>query len=40
MAAKEAMNTGIQDFTRPSKSDIYYIVNNAINKKMAIPVDP
>ena len=33
MAAKEAMNTGIQDFTRPSKSEIYYIVNNAINKK-------
>ena len=33
MAAKEAMNTGIQDFTRPSKSEIYYTVNNAINKK-------
>ena len=33
MAAKEAINTGIQDSTRPAKSEIYYIINNAINKK-------
>ena len=33
MAAKEAMTTGIQDPTRPSKSEIYYLINNAINKK-------
>ena len=33
MAAKETMTTGTQDPTRPSKSEIYYLINNAINKK-------
>ena len=33
MAAKEAMTTGTKDPTRPSKSEIYYLINNAINKK-------
>ncbi|MBV2113434.1 MAG: RNAse HI domain-containing protein [Candidatus Thiodiazotropha sp. (ex Ctena orbiculata)] len=32
-AAKEAMVSGNQDPTRPAKSEIYHLINDAINKK-------